>query len=332
MLPSITLFLLPLLLLSPSSSTTTPASNSTTTPGLNYTAKLTKPPLLPSFDPLRPGLEAHLPPTLYNYTKWSPGWLPLSCKTLAQHENHTASTIEVYNVHYADCASPWILCRHIADPLPLPSYFATFGRIPVRARSHVRGAISLPHKSQNSAYNAHGTIAFSNWRDPKKPGPLSANVNVFVHETGHSLDNSAFKMGETQLSRSGAWARVYKRDTHVPDGYAAKNVGEDVAQSTVVAAYDVNVPGGFRGLEKGWEGIRGQVGLVRRMQRDAGDVLVPGGMCTQRLVNSEPVRVEGRRKVGRRGEGDEGRPDVSLAEGLGVITQKEFNTKSGCTH
>lgn len=116
----------------------------------------------------------------------------------------------------------------------------------------------------------------------------------------------------------------------MPDGYAQKSLGEDVAQSTVIATYDLNVPGGFRGLERvGWRAIWNQVGLVRKMQAEAGDVLVTGGRCTQRAVNSMPVRVDGGGRVGRRGE-EVGRPDVSLAEGLEVIPATKFSTKGAC--
>ncbi|CAF9937945.1 MAG: hypothetical protein HETSPECPRED_000720, partial [Heterodermia speciosa] len=250
------------------------------------TGKLTNPPLLRSFKPLQPGLEAHLPSTPFTYTKWAPGWIPQACQQIAAHENHSASTIETYNVHYADCASPWILCRHVDDPDPIDDFFATFGRIPVKARSHVRGAISLPHPTQNSAYNSNNTIQFANFHDPKQgSSAFKANVNVFIHETGHSLDAGAFS-GTTSLARSTAWGDALRRDSHVPDGYAQKSLGEDVAQSTVIATYDLNVPGGFRGLERvGWRAIWNQVGLVRKMQAEAGDVLVTGGRCTQRAVN-----------------------------------------------
>ena len=113
---------------------------------------------------------------------------------------------------------------------------------------------------------------------------------------------------------------------------------ENLAQNVVIAAYDLNVPGGFQGLEKGWMAIKNQTTVMNMEQRQGGDLLVPGGMCTQRLENSPAVRAGnetkkgGKRRVRSRRREDDGRPDVSLAEELAVIPGKEFSTQGACKH
>lgn len=319
--------------------------------------QLDKPPLLKDFDVLRDGLEAHLPSQRWNYSIWAPGWILSDCKRIAEKANLSASTIETFNVFYDDCSSPWILCRHNASPDPLDHFFSNFGRIPVRARSHVKGAISLPDPKLDHAYNADNYIAIFSQQDALHH--TWSNLNVFIHETGHSLDlGGAFAHGV--LSSSDSWATEYAHDSHVPDSYAGKNALEDVAQNTVVAAYDLNVPGGFASVEPQWQSIEHQFAMVKKEQSDAGDLLKPGGMCTRRLENSPPVQipVSGAGKGARRrrrqlrpnveldekleviepshfSTGPERRaamPDVALDDGLAVIEAREFSTEAACEH
>lgn len=115
-----------------------------------------------------------------------------------------------WNLHADRCSrkcpkDPWILCRHKDSPEPITTVIDHFGRVPLCARQWVRHVISLPDRelppfslslslSLNlpltissspankfaSAYNTAGNIAMFD--------VAAADLNVFVHETGHSLD------------------------------------------------------------------------------------------------------------------------------------------------
>lgn len=54
-----------------------------------------------------------------------------------------------------------------------------FGKLPVLTRQWVRHIIALPDPAGGHAYNWNGNIAMFNIID---------NMDVFVHESGHSLD------------------------------------------------------------------------------------------------------------------------------------------------
>lgn len=138
------------------------------------------------------------------------------------------------------------------------------------------------------------------------------------------------------MSSSQKWINNYEQDTNVPDTYARSNMFEDVAQNSVIAAYNLNVPGGLATLNKNFNSIFHQYATIETAQRHAGNLLVAGGSCGKRLDNSKPVRVDGGSKlksrvVGTRAEVGE-MPNVDLAPELEVIEPKEFNTQDHCAH
>ena len=263
--------------------------------------------------------------------KWEPGWILEDCKRITDTANRSAADVETFNVHYEDCSSPWILCRHKNSPDPLGHFIYNFGRIPVRARSHIKGAISLPDTQQTHAYNDADFLALFQLQDAFHH--VWSNLSVFIHETGHSLDGHAFNP-DGHLPSSANWHYQYEQDLAVPDSYAASDWKENVVQNTVIAAYDLNVPGGFPSIELGWKRIEHQVSTLKKAQKEAGDVLIPGGMCTYRIPNSQPVWIGSKTKQGpsRRAALTE-MPNVDLAQGLAVIVpQVVVNSKESCKH
>ncbi|KAL8783608.1 MAG: hypothetical protein Q9195_009342 [Heterodermia aff. obscurata] len=297
--------------------------------------RINKPGLLPGFNGLDAALKAHLPKTSHDKVDlWSPGWILEDCKTLTEENGFSPHDIETFSVRYVDCPSPWILCRHKNSPDPLWHTVELFGRIPVRARAHIKGMLLLPNNSTDAAYNADNTIVLFN---QQRLGHHDwSSLTVIMHEVGHSLDAAAYP--DSQLSISEKWLAAVDEDSMVPDAYAATNVFEDVAQNTVIAAYDLNVPGGLESV-KGvdWHGIRRQYELVRKEQAEAvtKNLLVPGGKCVYRVPNSQAVRIntegEGRRRRRTRGVRLlQGKPNTDLAEGLKVIVPGKFSTKGMC--
>ncbi|KAL8745275.1 MAG: hypothetical protein Q9190_002581 [Brigantiaea leucoxantha] len=199
-----------------------------------------------------------------------------------------------------------------------------FGRLPVHTRQWVRHMIALPDPNGGHAYNSNGNIAMFN--------RINGDLTVFIHESGHSLDLLG-AYADKPLSSSQNWLNNYNQDSNVPDPYAQTNQVENVAQNTVVDSYNLNVPNGFAGIEPNWGNIFHQFATVQTEQRNAGNLLVPGGTCGARLTNSAPVPQSGTSKRWLQGRFAMGvKPDVSLAPGLKVIPSKEFSTEKSCTH
>lgn len=117
------------------------------------------------------------------------------------------------------------------------------------------------------------------------------NIQVMLHETGHSLDayGGYGPVGSTLFSKSETWHNAVAQDPKVPSNYSNTNYMEDLAETTVIAFYDVNVPGGVKQVQKGWQDIFTQFNTVKER---LGDTLKPGGSCSSRPTNSVVVRVD----------------------------------------
>lgn len=293
----------------------------------DVSSHLDKPPLVNNLDYMAPGLMDNFPIVHSTYKPWSAGWIPKDCKDEAESAGQSAQDITTYDVQYDDCNTAWVMCYHKNSGRSFDEIVALFGRIPVRARSFVRHVLTLPDTAAH-AYNAGGNIVMFETEE----GGLG--FEVFLHETGHSLDLlNAYTRG--QLSSSQNWLDNYNQDPNVPDPYSQTNQIEDVAQNTVVAAYNVQVPGGYGSLEPRSYNIFHQYATVQTWQRESGDLLVPNGQCGKRLTNSEPVSSTGSSRSRKREERLSRRaaaaavsekPDVSLGEGIQVIPPREFST------
>ncbi|KAL8650991.1 MAG: hypothetical protein Q9226_004916 [Calogaya cf. arnoldii] len=285
-------------------------------------AALDKPPLRPNLDYLEQGLLDNMHPTHSTWDIWGPGWIPEDCKAMTENAGLNPFDVETYNVKYDDCDTAWVLCRHTSSPDPLINMIDLFGRLPVRTRQYVRHMIALPRPEGGYAYNWNGNIAMFN--------RINGDLTVFLHESAHSLDLLG-AYPDKPLSSSDNWLNNYNQDSHVPDPYAQTNQVENVAQNTVVDAYNLNVPGDFAGVEPEWQKIFHQYATIQTAQRDAGNLLVPGGTCTSRLTNGAPVPQGSgaKRWLGRR-VAMAPKPDVALPDGLEVIPNKQFSTEGKC--
>ncbi|KAL8946976.1 MAG: hypothetical protein Q9222_006695 [Ikaeria aurantiellina] len=286
-------------------------------------AELTKPPLAKNLDYLTKGMYANYPASPSKRDKWGDGFIPEDCYNLAKGNGNSPTEIETYNVNYDDCNTAWVLCWHKQSILSLDDLIDNFGRVPVGARQFVRHVISLPDDAVG-AQNSNGNIMLN--------AIGGTPIDVFFHETGHSLDlHGGYTKG--QLSSSQNWIDNYNQDSHVPDGYAGSDAIEDVAQSTVLAAYNVQVPGGFPSIEPGWQKVFHQYATVQTWQRESGNLLVPGqGGCSKRLAPSQPVKSDNGQpdwKRSMRGTGISRRdyvPDHSLGKGVEEIPRTEFSS------
>ncbi|KAL8806657.1 MAG: hypothetical protein Q9182_001185 [Xanthomendoza sp. 2 TL-2023] len=278
-------------------------------------ARLDKPALRDNLDYLKDKLNEHFPVKTPAINKWGDGWIPKFCLDEVKNEGLNPADISTYNVKYGDCGMAWVLCVHKNSRIRIEKLADIFGKVPVGARSYIRHVLSVPDQFGN-AWNGGDNIVL------KQIG--EDGLEVLIHEVGHSLDAHAYK---EPLSASQHWKDEYNQDSHVPDPYAGSSFAEDVAQSTVLAAFNAVVPGGFGSIEPEWQKVHHQYATVQTLQREAGNLLVPGGECKNRLANSQTVAVASRKRmlggrwVGARSE----RPDTSVPEGISVIEPVDFD-------
>ncbi|KAL8953998.1 MAG: hypothetical protein Q9222_000159 [Ikaeria aurantiellina] len=95
------------------------------------------------------------------------------CRTMTQNADLNPIDVQTYNVHYDDCSTAWVLCRHKSNPDPLINIIDLFGRLPVKTRSYVRLMIVLPDPNSGRAYNSNGNLAMFN--------RINGDLTVFVH-------------------------------------------------------------------------------------------------------------------------------------------------------
>ncbi|KAL9613819.1 MAG: hypothetical protein Q9167_001666 [Letrouitia subvulpina] len=306
--------------------------------------RLDKPPLTNDLEYLRPGLLDNLPSVNQNHDKWGDGWIAQDCKNMAEEQGLNAADVETWNVKYDDvnphypsphhlygqrfltnksqCGDAWVVCHHKDAQSSLDDLIAVFGRLPVHTRQFVRHVIALPDDGA-WAYNSGGNIAMF-------ADVIHDNPAVFLHEAGHSLDLLNAYLPDQALSSSQNWIDNYNQDSNVPDNYAQSNQVENVAQNTVVDTFNLVVDGGFASVQPNYQAIFHQFATVDTKQREAGDLLVPGGSCTSRLTNSAPVEIGGGAKSRVKARMLKEKPDVSLSANVARIEPKDFHTGEMC--
>lgn len=259
--------------------------------------KLNRPILRDNFGDLEKNLEVALPDIPHTATKWGPGWVPETLKTFIESDTcginyNNLEDFEIYDVKYDDAAQPWVFAHHKNSGITINSMARQFGKAPVQMRQWIRHCITVPEapdRPGGSAFQYDSSITFIR--------PVDDMLCVVLHEMAHSLDSvGAYRLegGEKAMSSSERWWRAYDQDTHVPDNYASVNAVENVAQNTVVAVYDENVPGGFAGIESKWQGIFHQYSTLVQAAREVGEgnsMFKPGrsGPAVHHKPASKPV-------------------------------------------
>ncbi|KAJ6610409.1 hypothetical protein B0H10DRAFT_2225049 [Mycena sp. CBHHK59/15] len=126
--------------------------------------------------------------------------VPASCAKYTGAGQECPTTMNAVNVTYADCSSPWTLCRCASANITLDASVAFL--------AHVPGEIHF-----------FGICSQRTW----------------IHESTHAVDGA---LGITQSGAADTlWAQAAGNDTCVPDTYAQSNLVEDLAQMSVVEVY-----------------------------------------------------------------------------------------------
>lgn len=278
-------------------------------------AQLDKPVIEPNFpngglDSLGQGLLDNLTPTQSTFEDWEAGLIAQDCKTIAEGSGFSAADITTFNILYTDCPDPWVFCRHKDADLSEIDMIDIFGRLPVGMRSFNRHIIALPGTAS----------AGSNGDNVQMNGPVG--ITVFVHENAHSLDSQA--LDPSPFSNGQTWLDAYNADSAVTDSYGQTSQQENFAQMTVVALYDKVVPGGVGTIQPNAQAISNQYTTA---QNSLGDVITPGGTCTNRLVNSPAVPISNSAKINTASA-----PTVALSENVTEIKAIPMSPVMKLTH
>ncbi|KAJ4155824.1 hypothetical protein LMH87_001051 [Akanthomyces muscarius] len=227
----------------------------------DWSAPLSKPAIHPNLDFIEDGLQRYLPEISFTLNKWNDNRIPQECKTRVGNAND----FDIYEMHYDDCAEPWLLCHNRNAPVSPDTIARQFSKVPIGMRQWVRLLIDVPAGS-TSAYNAGGTIYINNAN--------GRMISVLVHETAHSTNMGGFPGDNFQSLWDG-----YQQDQGVPDNYAKSNMIENLAQVTVVSVFDENVPGGIQAVDPNWWKMQNQLRAMQKYGRLGGSTTtlhVPG--------------------------------------------------------
>ncbi|KFY40588.1 hypothetical protein V494_03439 [Pseudogymnoascus sp. VKM F-4513 (FW-928)] len=253
----------------------------------------------------------HLTPTQSTYDRWDWGWIPETCLNHANDNNVSPYDMEIYNVHYTDCGSAFVFCRHNAANLGIVDMIDLFGRLPIHERQYITNVIAVP--GGGSAYETSAIVVFQ--------GPVGT-PSVFQHEVGHAVDSYHNDVGSSETD---LFKNAINADSCVPDDYANSSNAEDYTQNSVLALYEIVNPGGLDPIGN-WRCLENQKNAVSQLQ---GDAMIPGGQCTFRwadaaIVSMGPATGNGKRAVGAK-------PTPGLVAGAPGVKEIPFEHKSKVT-
>ncbi|KAH8883536.1 hypothetical protein GQ53DRAFT_882789 [Thozetella sp. PMI_491] len=222
----------------------------------------------------------HLAPTHSTWEKWAWGWIPQACKDRVAGTAYNAYDIEVYNVFYDDCSTPFIICRHNQAQMTVINMIDAFGRMPVHDRQWTQHILALPDSGCSAGTGGMVTTFH---------GPCYV-PSVFIHELTHTLDafvnEKTGSNGDAHVySTTTPYLNAVSSDSCVPDPYANNSPQEDYAQVSVLAIYEKVNPGGLDPIGA-WRCL---VNSKNNQGTIIGNAITPGGTCTRRWPDSPAV-------------------------------------------
>ncbi|KAL7620913.1 hypothetical protein AAE478_008223 [Parahypoxylon ruwenzoriense] len=252
----------------------------------------TVPEISPAFDfngEVEKGLQEHLPLTQSTIHFWTDGRIPADCKNNAEIHGYNATEFDVLEVTYRDCTQPWIMCRLKTAKTDSTAMADTFGKMPLGMREFVKHVIimDVDRIKPSAAYSTGDTIVAAD---------EYFKLYILTHEISHSIDSHATVPGVTPpeggggLSVSKAWMDLFNHDTAAVTRYARSSWPENLAESGVVALFDIVVPGGVGTINPNWTSVFRQYGTYKTHY---GHIVTPGAKssCTHRIQDSEIVRI-----------------------------------------
>ncbi|KAI1204870.1 uncharacterized protein F4807DRAFT_454352 [Annulohypoxylon truncatum] len=253
-----------------------------------------KPDTLPAIQPpfdfngiIEKGLMDNLHPTPSHIKYLTGNKMPTDCMAHAKEKNHGPDEFEVFEVYYEDCHVPWVMCRLKDTHVNATTMADTFGRMPLGMREFVKHVILFKPKDLPgaAAWDAGDVIAISE---------DSFRLYVLAHEMSHSIDAHIEVPGVTPsgkggLSSSKRWAEQYALDNATVSDYARTLWAENLAETGIIALYNIVVPNGVANLQHNSpRQVFHQYATYTTYYRD---IITPGKnqTCKQRVPDSKMV-------------------------------------------
>ncbi|KAI1460157.1 hypothetical protein F4805DRAFT_17353 [Annulohypoxylon moriforme] len=253
-----------------------------------------KPDKLPSIQPpidyngfIEQGLMDNLPPTTSRIEYLTENKMPTDCMNHAKEKKHGPDEFEVFEVYYEDCHVPWVMCRLKDAQVNATTMADVFGRMPLGMREYIKNVIlfkpvDLPGAA---AWDANDVIAICD---------DSFHLFVIAHEMSHSIDAHVQIPGITPpgkggLSQSQRWAEQYALDNATVSPYARTMWRENLAETGIIALYNIVVPNGVANLRQNSPSeIFHQYATYTTYYRD---IITPkkDQRCTRRVPDSQLV-------------------------------------------
>ncbi|KAH8806067.1 hypothetical protein F5884DRAFT_836295 [Xylogone sp. PMI_703] len=298
--------------------------------GGNVLGQLNKPVLFS--DGLSPHVDSvfwqHLTPTQSTWDEWAWGWIPQACLNVVQDTSYSPYDMEVYNVHYTDCGSAWVICRHHDAQMSVVDIIDVFGRVAVQDRDWTQHVVALPGAVCSAGTGAAVTTFYGDCYIP----------SVAIHEMSHSLDGYVNDQngnnGPNPFSSGSQYQSAVASDSCVPDPYANNNYQEDYAQVSVLAVYEKVNPGGLDPIGS-WRCLVNQKNVL---DSACGTELTPGGSCTRRWADSAIVSMgpatgnSKRGSFGKRGRKIGPKPEPANKKGDPLVSYATPSNETGVRH
>ncbi|KAI2472217.1 hypothetical protein F4781DRAFT_438438 [Annulohypoxylon bovei var. microspora] len=252
-----------------------------------------KPDLLPTIEPpfdfnniIEKGLSDNLEPTKYHINFLTDNRIPTECMNYAKERNHGPDEFEIFEIYYEDCHAPWVMCRLKEAKVNATTIAEVFGKMPLGMREFIRHMIVFKPKDLPgaAAWNCGDVMAISD---------DSFRLYVIAHEISHSLDShvaipNVTPPGKGGLSTSKRWAEQYGLDNATVSDYARTMWPENLAETGIIALYNIVVPNGVANLKNDPHRVFHQFATYTTYYRD---IMTPRNKpsCTHRLPDSKMV-------------------------------------------
>ncbi|KAK0451134.1 uncharacterized protein EV420DRAFT_1703946 [Desarmillaria tabescens] len=163
--------------------------------------------------------------------------IPSACTQYTGSGKECAASMDAVNITFADCGSPYTVCRCSNANITLDDATNALARVPVDLRRHVGTVMVMPGSSAHAyTYMNSGEIHFFG----------VCSQRTWIHESTHAASGA---LGINAASGNGSWEEAVSKDTCVPDNYAKTDLAEDLAQMSVVKVYSLlsnnTLPPGF---------------------------------------------------------------------------------------
>ncbi|KAG7443719.1 uncharacterized protein BT62DRAFT_934670, partial [Guyanagaster necrorhizus] len=161
--------------------------------------------------------------------------VPSPCMKHTGSGKECTASMDAVNVTFADCGSPYTICR--CSSATLGDATDALTRVPVGIRRYIGTVMVMPGSSAHAyTYTNNVEIHFFG----------VCSQRTWIHESTHAASGA---LRINAATGNGSWEEAVSKDTCVPDTYAKTDLSEDLTQMSVLKVYSLlnnnTLPPGF---------------------------------------------------------------------------------------